>query len=106
MLTRAGTATPGSHRPHQQEQVGKDNPYLIFFVVTVCSIFCCSVGSIAGIDEDDGQTEGSYDRMISKVYCKDKVLNIELLAAGLATIDTRFCNESEFASEAWAKSGC
>lgn len=67
----------------------------------------CSVGSIGGIDEDDGQTKGSYGRMIAKVYCQDKVLNAELLNAGLATIDTRFCNESEFASEGWAQQyGC
>jgi endonuclease YncB( thermonuclease family) len=67
----------------------------------------CSVGSIAGIDEDDGQTEGSYDRMIAKVFCGNKILNLELLNAGLAVIDTRFCNESEFRMEDWAQRyGC
>lgn len=67
----------------------------------------CSVDSTAVIDEDDGQTQGSYGRMISKVYCQDKILNAELLNAGLATIDTRFCNESEFANEGWAQQyGC
>lgn len=67
----------------------------------------CLVGSTVLIDEDDGQTEGSYDRMIAKVYCGSKILNAELLHAGLAVIDTRFCDESEFAIEDWAqKYGC
>jgi len=67
----------------------------------------CPVGSTVLVDEDDGQTEGSFDRMLGKVFCKDKVLNAELLDAGLAEIFQRFCSESEFSNEDWARSyGC
>ncbi|MBI2184605.1 MAG: thermonuclease family protein [Thaumarchaeota archaeon] len=67
----------------------------------------CTIGSNATVDEDDGQTEGSFGRMIGLVYCNGKNLNSELLVAGHAHIDPRFCSESEFAKEDWArKSGC
>jgi endonuclease YncB( thermonuclease family) len=67
----------------------------------------CPNGSPVLVDEDDGQTEGSFDRMIAKVFCGNRVLNAELLNAGLAIIDTRFCETSEFTHEEWAKSnGC
>lgn len=67
----------------------------------------CPVGSKAIIDEDDGQLEGSFGRMIGKVTCGDKVLNAELLTAGFAQVLTEFCAESEFAEEDWADNyGC
>jgi endonuclease YncB( thermonuclease family) len=67
----------------------------------------CPVGSTVLVDQDDGQLEGSYDRMIGKVYCGDKILNAELLDAGLAEIFQRFCSESEFSNEDWARGyGC
>jgi len=67
----------------------------------------CPLGSTVLVDEDDGQTQGSYDRMIARVFCGDKVLNAELLNAGLAVIDTRFCGVSEFSNEDWAQRyGC
>ena len=71
----------------------------------------CPIDSNVLIDQDDGQIEGSYGRMIAKVFCGDmkvqKVLNAELLYASLAVIDQRFCNDSEFASEEWAQHyGC
>ena len=67
----------------------------------------CPVGSMVHIDEDDGQIEGSYGRMIAKVTCGEKVVNAELLSAGHAVISTNFCNESEFATENWAQQfGC
>jgi len=67
----------------------------------------CPVGSTALVDEDDGQTQGSYDRMIGKVFCGNKVLNEELLKAGLAVMYTNFCAVSEFSSEDWAQRyGC
>ena len=68
----------------------------------------CPVGSTATADEDDGQTAGSFGRTIAKVTCKEnKVLNSELLVAGMAVIDTRFCGKSEFTGENWAKiNGC
>ncbi len=68
----------------------------------------CPVGSEVLVDEDDGQTEGSYGRMIAKLSCSDgKIINEELLEAGHAAIYTNFCDESEFALEEWAQEfGC
>lgn len=77
----------------------------------------CPVGSIALVDQDDGQTRGSYGRMIAEVYCNFKVgaknltltknVSEEMLKSGLAEILTKFCDSSEFASELWAKKyGC
>lgn len=68
----------------------------------------CSVGSRVLVDEDDGQPEGSYGRMIAKVFCSGgKTINEELLRAGHAIVLTSFCDESEFAREMWAKDfGC
>lgn len=62
----------------------------------------CPVGSQALVDEDDGQTEGSYGRIVAVVYCGGKNLNAELLSAGHAVILTNFCAMSEFADESWA----
>lgn len=67
----------------------------------------CPVGSSALVDEDDGQTAGSYGRMVAKVYCGDEVLNEELLEKGHAVMYESFCGKSEFADEQWAlKFGC
>ena len=67
----------------------------------------CPVGSIALVDEDDGQIGGSYGRTIAKVYCDKTLLNSILLDKGLATLDTTFCDVSEFYAENWAqKYGC
>ncbi len=67
----------------------------------------CSVGSSVTVDEDDKQTQGSYDRMIGQIFCNNKSLNEALLENNLAIIDSRFCSKSEFSSELWAiKFGC
>lgn len=67
----------------------------------------CPVGSIALVDEDDGQTEGSYGRIVAVIYCNDRNLNSELLDANLGYLATEFCSKSEFSSEKWAqKHGC
>ena len=67
----------------------------------------CPTGSFVSVDEDDGQLEGSYGRMIAVIYCNDKNLNAELLDAGLGVLSTEFCGVSEFAQESWAqKHGC
>jgi endonuclease YncB( thermonuclease family) len=67
----------------------------------------CPVGSTAMVDEDDGQTEGSYGRVVAKVFCSGKMLNEELLDAGHASIYESFCSESEFGREEWAvRYGC
>jgi micrococcal nuclease len=67
----------------------------------------CPVGSEAIIDEDDGQTEGSYGRMIAKVYCIGGMINQKLLDFHHAVILLRHCEESEFGQDLWAtKNGC
>jgi len=67
----------------------------------------CPVGSEVLVDEDDGQTSGSYGRVIAVIHCSENNLNKELLIAGIGTIDTRFCSKSEFGNEDWAKTyGC
>ena len=67
----------------------------------------CPVGSTVVIDEDDGQLEGSYGRIIAVIHCNGLNLNAELLDSGLGYLDTRFCDESEFANDNWAqKHGC
>ena len=62
----------------------------------------CPVGSRALVDEDDGQTGGSYGRIIAVVYCGATILNAALLQSGYAVILTQYCSVSEFASEPWA----
>jgi Staphylococcal nuclease homologue len=73
----------------------------------------CGVGSTALVDEDDGQKEGSFDRVIGLVYCGNdninnkKSLNGLLLEGGYATIYQEFCGISEFSTANWAQSrGC
>ncbi|MBI3116267.1 MAG: thermonuclease family protein [Thaumarchaeota archaeon] len=67
----------------------------------------CPIGSLATVDEDDGQTQGSFGRIVAVVYCSGVNLNEMILKANLASIDTRFCDVSEFANETWAQSyGC
>jgi hypothetical protein len=44
--------------------------------------------------------------MIAKVTCGDKVLNAELLKAGLAEIMPEFCSVTEFRNEEWASDAC
>lgn len=67
----------------------------------------CPVGSKVLVDEDDGQTEGSYGRIVAKIYCNNLVLNEQVLKVGHAVILSEFCSKSEFASEPWVqKYGC
>ncbi len=67
----------------------------------------CPVGSEAVVDQDDGQPEGSFGRMIAMVTCGDKVLNEELLDMGFGNILQQFCGISEFGDDDWAKKhGC
>jgi hypothetical protein len=73
----------------------------------------CDVGTTALVDEDDGQKEGSFDRVIGIVYCGDdninskKSLNELILDGGYADIYGDFCNVSEFAPASWAQRyGC
>jgi micrococcal nuclease len=67
----------------------------------------CSVGSVATVDEDDGQTQGSYGRILGVVYCNGFNLNQDLLDVGHGYLISSFCNDSEFTTEYWAqKHGC
>jgi len=56
------------------------------------------------VDEDDGQTGGSYGRIVALVYCQGTNLNAELLRSGNAVLVPDFCAVSEFARDAWT--GC
>src|SRR5881296_1333119 len=64
----------------------------------------CPVGSQALVDEDDGQTGGSYGRIVSVVYCGGVNLNAALIKSGAVVLVPYYCNISEFANEAWT--GC
>jgi micrococcal nuclease len=69
----------------------------------------CPLGSSALVDEDDGQKEGSYNRLIGVVYCNDAKtsLNQILLEEGKAIVYEDFCGQSEFAGEEWiTRFGC
>jgi micrococcal nuclease len=67
------------------------------------------VGSNALVDEDDGQKEGSYDRLIGVVYCNKSTASVNqlLLENGKAIVYEDFCEVSEFANDKWVTSfGC
>lgn len=67
----------------------------------------CPVNSTVLIDEDDGQTEGSYERIIGVIYCNGKNLNEELIESGHGYLTSGFCSRSEFSNQAWTqKHGC
>ena len=67
----------------------------------------CPVGSKVLVDEDDGQTGGSFGRLLAVVYCNGVNLNSAILESGLASIDTNFCPRSEFSGQDWARNyGC
>ena len=67
----------------------------------------CPIGSDVLVDEDDGQIEGSYGRIIGKVFCQGIMLNEKILDAGYGEISTVHCIESEFQDDDWArKFGC
>ena len=64
----------------------------------------CPIGSNALVNEDDGQTAGSYGRMVAVVCCGGVNLNAALLGSGYAVLVPSYCKVSEFANEAWT--GC
>ena len=67
----------------------------------------CPVGSYVVVDEDDLQTEGSFGRIIGVVFCDNVNLNDAILDAGLASLATAFCSQSEFQTHSWAQEhGC
>jgi micrococcal nuclease len=69
----------------------------------------CPVGSNALVDEDDGQKEASYDRLIGVVYCNRSAESVNqlLLEDGKAVVYEDFCDVSEFANNKWVTNfGC
>jgi endonuclease YncB( thermonuclease family) len=62
----------------------------------------CGVGTTSLVDEDDGQKEGNFDRVIGLVYCGDnninnkKSLNELLFESGYAVIYQDFCALANF----------
>jgi endonuclease YncB( thermonuclease family) len=76
----------------------------------------CRIGTDVLVDEDDGQKEGSYDRLIGLVYCvgddnssnkKGALLNEVLLQRGYAVVFEEFCDKSEFSNADWVQQyGC
>jgi len=67
----------------------------------------CPRGSMVKVDEDDGQTQGSYGRIVGVVYCNGVNLNEAVLERGYGELSSGFCDESEFSGEDWARDyGC
>jgi hypothetical protein len=69
----------------------------------------CGVGTQALVDEDDGQTGGSFGRLVGVVYCGGNTISLNelLLQGGYAVIDQTFCGISEFSTTIWAlRYGC
>jgi len=66
----------------------------------------CPAGSRIIFDQDDGQLEGSFGRIIGAVYCNGMLLNEALLDTSLGVLDTRFCEASEYGTEWGVKYGC
>jgi endonuclease YncB( thermonuclease family) len=77
--------------------------------VTALTQSVCPLGANALVDEDDGQKEGSYDRLIGVVYCNYSTVPVNqiLLEEGKAVVYEDFCRVSEFARDKWVTSfGC
>jgi micrococcal nuclease len=64
----------------------------------------CPMGSSVTVDEDHGQTEGSYGRIVAKVTCNGVNLNQAIIEKGYAHLSFTFCDKSEFSGDTW--SGC
>ena len=65
------------------------------------------MGSEVLVDEDEGQIEGNYERIIGKVFCQGIMLNEKIIEKGHGQLSTFYCNQSEFYDEPWAKKyGC
>jgi len=63
----------------------------------------CPVGSTVLVDEDDGQVQGSYGRIIGVVYCNGVNLNEELAGSEFGYLTSEFCGSSEFKTHDWAR---
>jgi len=65
----------------------------------------CPIGSMVTVDEDDGQTEGSYDGIVALVHCNGMNLNEAIIEKGFGHLAFVNCDKSEFANEAWSECG-
>ncbi|MDH3276966.1 MAG: hypothetical protein OEM21_02585 [Nitrosopumilus sp.] len=64
-------------------------------------------GSFTIVDEDDLQTEGTFERKIGVVFCDGVNLNDAILTAGLADLFVSFCTSNEFKNTPWTQThGC
>ena len=64
----------------------------------------CPVGSSVKVDEDDGQTQGSYGRTVGVVYCNGVNLNEAVMKEGFGHLSSAYCKKSEFSGNSWT--GC
>ena len=64
----------------------------------------CPMGSKVTVDEDDGQTQGSYGRIVAMVTCNGVNLNQAIIEKGFGHLSFAYCEDSEFSDNAW--SGC
>ncbi len=63
----------------------------------------CPIGSKATVNEDDGQTEGSYDGIVALVICNDVNLNAAVIEKGFGHLIFVNCDKSEFAYHSWSR---
>lgn len=67
----------------------------------------CPVGLAATVDRDAGQPRDTTgERYVAVVLCGGENLNAALLEAGHAVVLTRFCDDSEFSDDDWARPHC
>ena len=64
----------------------------------------CPMGSTVTVDEDNGQTQGSYGRIVAKVTCNGMNLNQAIIEKGYGHLSFAYCDQSEFSGDSW--SGC
>jgi len=63
----------------------------------------CPIGSTVTVDEDDGQTEGSYDGIVALVKCNGVNLNAAVIEKGFGHLIFVNCDKSEFAYHSWSR---
>ena len=65
----------------------------------------CPVGSKVKVDEDDGQTQGSYGRIVGVIYCNGVNLNQAVLGQGFGhfAFSKTFCDNNEFSGQPWSE---
>jgi micrococcal nuclease len=67
----------------------------------------CPLDETVLVDLDAGQPlDTTGTRLVGVLLCDGANVNADLVAAGLAVIDARFCDRSEFADDDWAREAC